>query len=105
MEDIKVSFVINGMETGISAPPSLTLLKLLRERLGLTGAKPGCELGECGSCTVLLDGEPVNSCLILVSEESRAISDIRSTEEYRNELTGFLLMRGLAETREKTLPG
>lgn len=77
MEDIKVSFVINGMETSISAPPSLTLLKLLRERLGLTGTKPGCERGECGACTVLLDGDPVNSCLILVGQvEGREIVTI-----------------------------
>lgn len=57
-----------------------------------------------------LEGKPITEEVIarageLVSEESRAISDIRSTEEYRNEMTGLLLMRGLAETREKTLPG
>ena len=68
MEIIKISFIINGAKTSVYAPPSLTLLKLLRERLGLTGTKPGCERGECGACTVLLDGEPVNSCLILAGQ-------------------------------------
>ena len=77
MEEIKISFVINGEKTSVYAPPSLTLLKLLRERLGLTGAKPGCERGECGACTVLLDGEPVNSCLVLVGQvEGREIVTI-----------------------------
>jgi len=61
-----VRFVLNGKEIEVEAPPHWTLLRLLREKLGLTGTKEGCGIGECGACTVLLDGLPVNACLILV---------------------------------------
>jgi carbon-monoxide dehydrogenase small subunit len=56
---------VNGEETEVSFAPYKTLLEVLREDLGLTGTKHGCELGECGACGVLLDGEPVLSCLVL----------------------------------------
>ena len=59
---------INGEERDVLAPPHKTLLEVLREELNLTGTKHGCELGECGACTVLLDGEPVLSCLVLPVE-------------------------------------
>jgi len=56
---------VNGEQTEISFAPTKTLLEVLREELGLTGTKHGCELGECGACAVLVDGEPVLSCLVL----------------------------------------
>lgn len=65
---VHVAFRVNGEEVSLLVPPAKTLLRVLREDLGLTGAKPGCEAGECGACTVLLDGEPVTSCLVLVSQ-------------------------------------
>lgn len=65
---VHVTFRVNGEEVSLLVPPAKTLLRVLREDLGLTGAKPGCEAGECGACTVLLDGEPVTSCLVLVSQ-------------------------------------
>jgi aerobic-type carbon monoxide dehydrogenase small subunit (CoxS/CutS family) len=59
------AFIVNGERVAVSFPPNATLLEVLREQLGLTGTKHGCELGECGTCTVLLDGVPVLSCLAL----------------------------------------
>lgn len=58
-------FRINGQLHRLAIEPRLTLLELLRDRLGMTGAKQGCDGGECGACTVLCDGEPVLSCLML----------------------------------------
>jgi aerobic carbon-monoxide dehydrogenase small subunit len=59
---------INGEELEVLAPVYKTLLEVLREELHLTGTKHGCELGECGTCTVLINGEPVLSCLVLPVE-------------------------------------
>jgi carbon-monoxide dehydrogenase small subunit len=56
---------LNGKTQEVSIEPNLTLLEMLRSELGLLGTKKGCEKGDCGSCTVLVDGKPVNSCLYL----------------------------------------
>ena len=63
-----ISVTVNGETIYIDVPPNMTLLRMLRERLWLTGTKMGCEDGECGSCTVLVDEEPVNSCMMLAVE-------------------------------------
>jgi carbon-monoxide dehydrogenase small subunit len=60
-----IQFKLNGKNVQVEVPAHWTLLRLLRERFGLTGTKEGCGIGECGACTVLLDGMPVNSCLVL----------------------------------------
>lgn len=65
---MKIEFVLNGKPVAVEAPADLSLLKVLRETLGLTGSKPGCEIGECGACSVLLDGEVVNSCITLAAQ-------------------------------------
>ena len=67
MPDAKasISFTLNAEPCEVSFAPHKTLLEVLREDLGLTGTKHGCELGECGTCTVLLDDQPVLSCLVL----------------------------------------
>jgi aerobic-type carbon monoxide dehydrogenase small subunit (CoxS/CutS family) len=62
-----VSLVVNGREHAVEAPPHETLLSVLRDRLSLTGTKLVCDRGECGACTVLLDGEPVYACLTLAA--------------------------------------
>jgi carbon-monoxide dehydrogenase small subunit len=65
---MKIEFSLNGNAVTVDAPANLTLLHLLRERLGLTGSKPGCEVGECGACSVILDGLVVNSCQLLAPQ-------------------------------------
>ncbi|MDF2874972.1 MAG: cutS [Sporomusa sp.] len=60
-----IAFTLNGQKTEIVVEPNLLLVDMLRNRLGLTGTKIGCGEGDCGACTVLIDGKTVNSCLIL----------------------------------------
>src|ERR1700738_1735714 len=68
---------VNGEERDVLAAPHKTLLEVLREELNLTGTKHGCELGECGTCTVLVDGRPELSCLVLpVQIEDRSITTV-----------------------------
>lgn len=63
-----ITVTVNGAEERLDVPSNMTLLQMLRERLALTGTKNGCEAGECGACTVLLNGEPVNACMLLAAE-------------------------------------
>src|ERR1043166_563802 len=65
---VSVSVTVNGEQRTASVPPETTLLKLLRETFNLTGAKLGCDVGDCGACTVIVDGLPVNSCLMLANQ-------------------------------------
>lgn len=70
----RVSLQVNGRFVGAEVTPTMRLSAFLRQSLGLTGVKEGCCEGECGACTVLLDGRPVNSCLMLaVQAESREV--------------------------------
>ena len=72
-----VRFVVNGEAVEVAFAPHKTLLEVLREDLGLTGTKHGCELGECGTCAVLVDGRPVLSCLYLGLEcEDRRVETV-----------------------------
>ena len=74
---------VNGEERRAAVRPGDTLLRVLREKLGLTGAKCGCENGDCGACTVLLDGKPVKSCMILAVEcEDAAITTIEGLRDH-----------------------
>ncbi|HEX9118405.1 MAG TPA: (2Fe-2S)-binding protein [Anaerolineae bacterium] len=63
-----IEFTLNGRPVAVDAPPDITLLTLLREDLGLTGVKEGCAVGECGACSVIMDGRLVNSCLVLAPQ-------------------------------------
>jgi aerobic-type carbon monoxide dehydrogenase small subunit (CoxS/CutS family) len=77
LDRIRIHLRVNGEDRECLAPVHHTLLEVLREELGLTGTKHGCELGECGTCTVLLDGRPVLSCVALPVEcEGRSITTV-----------------------------
>lgn len=77
-------FNINGERRSALVKPSDTLLRVLRENLGYSGGKPGCENGDCGACTILLDGRPVKSCMMLAVEvgdrEITTIEGLKNTE-------------------------
>ena len=68
MKKCHITFQLNGSRREVLVDPNQTLVRMLREDLGLTGTKNGCGEGDCGSCTVLLDDAPVNSCLVLAAQ-------------------------------------
>lgn len=77
MEKIRIELTVNGKQHDLLVAPNRTLAQTLREDLRLTGTKQGCEVGDCGSCTVLLDDAPVNSCLVLaVQAAGRRVTTI-----------------------------
>lgn len=76
------TFEVNGEERTVAYPVHHTLLEVLREEMGLTGTKHGCELGECGTCTVLMDDRPVLSCLVLAADaEGRRIETVEGMQD------------------------
>ncbi|HOJ71750.1 MAG TPA: (2Fe-2S)-binding protein [Syntrophorhabdaceae bacterium] len=82
MKTVKVTINVNNEKIKLQVKPYETLLETLRERLALTGAKEACSLGSCGSCTVLLNGTPVRSCLILTPEvDGASITTIEGLKE------------------------
>jgi carbon-monoxide dehydrogenase small subunit len=68
-----LTLTVNDLLETVDVPQNMTLLQFLREKLSLTGTKNGCTAGECGACTVLMNGEPVNSCMVLAAECDGAI--------------------------------
>jgi aerobic-type carbon monoxide dehydrogenase small subunit (CoxS/CutS family) len=77
-----ISFKVNGVQHALEVKSSQTLLEVLRNELGLSGTKEGCGTGECGACTVLLDGKPVNSCLMLaIDAEGREVTTVEGLEK------------------------
>jgi carbon-monoxide dehydrogenase small subunit len=80
---MKTTITINGKARSFDVEPNVLLLNLLRDNLLLTGAKYGCGIGECGACTVLLDGESVLACMILaVDADGRSVETIEALGEY-----------------------
>ncbi len=67
-----ITMTVNGGRERLDVPSNMTLLQLLREQLAFTGTKNGCSAGECGACTILMNGEPVNSCMVLAVESDGA---------------------------------
>lgn len=68
MKKVKIKFYLNGKEISLMTEPNRRLIDLLREDLNLTGTKEGCAIGECGACTVIIDGKTANSCLVLAGQ-------------------------------------
>jgi aerobic carbon-monoxide dehydrogenase small subunit len=64
----QINVTVNGETEQVVVPSNMTLMRMLRESLALTGTKNGCSAGECGACTVLINGEPINSCMVLAVE-------------------------------------
>jgi carbon-monoxide dehydrogenase small subunit len=80
-DNLHIRLTVNGREVAVEVRPETTLLELIRDRLGLTGTKEGCGKGQCGACTVLLDGRPVNACLILAAQaDGRSVVTIEGLE-------------------------
>jgi len=82
MTEVEVSITVNGASRTLRIDPRMSLLDLLRERLGLTGSKKGCDQGQCGACTVLIDGRRANACLALaVAQQGAEITTIEGLGE------------------------
>jgi len=96
MENIKLQFTLNGQRIELGTPPNLRLLDVLRDHLGLTGTKEGCGIGECGACTVLMNGKAVNSCLVLAGQAQGA--EIITVEHLAKEGTLNRLQQNFLET-------
>ncbi len=93
----QIQFTLNGEETDVSFAPYKTLLEVLREDLGHTGTKHGCELGECGACAVLLNGKPVLSCLVLALEcGGKQILTVEGRPDPRSNLRKSVPVYGLS---------
>ena len=87
MDKRTVSFTLNGEVVEVEIEPHLTLLQVLRDKLELTGTKEGCGMGECGSCTVLLDGKTINSCIFPALEvEGRKVTTIEGLMDAQGNL-------------------
>lgn len=95
---MEISFIINNKKVKVDVDPSMRLLDVIRNELHLTGTKEGCGEGECGACTVLVNGEPYNSCLTpVINVQNKVILTIegfRETKEYRVIADAFADMGG-----------
>ncbi len=99
-EKYPLQMTVNGRVVSLSVKPSWTLLQVLREELRLTGTKKGCEQGDCGACTVLMDGKTVNACLVLALQaQGRVIETIEGmgTAENLHPLQESFLANGAVQ--------
>jgi len=82
MKQVEIALKVNGIRYALEVKPQRTLVEVLRETLGLTGTKKSCNEGECGTCTVLMDGKPVASCLVLaIDAQGKEILTIEGLSE------------------------
>lgn len=98
---MKIEFTLNGHPASVEAPADISLLHLLRDYIGLTGTKEGCGVGECGACSVLLDGQLVNSCLVLAPQaggrEVVTIEGVRGADGGPNDLQQNFIDHGAVQ--------
>ena len=96
-----IEFTLNHKPVAVEAPPNITLLTLLRDYLNLTGAKEGCAVGECGACSVIMDGRLVNSCLVLAPQaggsEIVTIEGIRGPDGGPNDMQENFITYGAVQ--------
>ena len=79
---MKISFELNGRDVTVETRPNQTLVDLLRDELGITSVKKGCEQGECGACTLMVDGVAVTSCIVLAPQvEGRKVTTLEGLED------------------------
>ncbi len=98
---MKIQFNLNGQPVSVEAPAQLSLLHVLRDYVGLTGTKEGCGVGECGACSVLLDGKLVNSCLVLAPQANGrqvvTIEGVRGPDGGANDLQQNFIDHGAVQ--------
>ena len=96
-----IEFTLNHKSIAVEAPADITLLTLLRDYLGLTGSKEGCSVGECGACSVIMDGRLVNSCLVLAPQaggsEIITIEGIRGPDGGPNDMQENFITYGAVQ--------
>lgn len=96
-----IQFTLNNKPVSVEAPPDINLSTLLRDYLNLTGTKEGCEVGECGACSVILDGEQVNSCLVaapsVAGREVVTIEGIHAEDGGPNDLQKNFISHGAVQ--------
>ena len=96
MTNVEIELEVNDRQERVSVEPGKTLLHLLRENLGLTGSKDGCSSGDCGACVVMLDGRPVNSCMVLAPQAEG--SSVMTVEGLTQDSELHPLQRAFAES-------